>query len=98
MVCFRVSQTSSDDIVTCDRFILVVSLLAGYDIYFVALIWMRIYVRAFDKTTTPSFPYLIQQLCDMTGVPTIPNIDYRIEVMIIANISLNKDLTNSILS
>lgn len=52
---YKLSSTSSDNILTWDRATLVGKLLSGYDVDFAAPIWLEIHVRAFDATTTLFF-------------------------------------------
>lgn len=77
----------SNNVLIWDRVALFTSLLLGYEINFVVLIWVEIYERTFGVTTTLSFPFLIHQLCEVVGVTKIPNTDKGIEVIRTTNIA-----------
>lgn len=72
-------------------------MLVVYEVEFAAVIRYEMHEWAFRDMTTLSFPYLIQRLCDETGVPEILDVDRIIEVMSIAHNSMIKDLANPIL-
>lgn len=98
MVCFRLTFTALDKIITQERATFVTILLISYWIYFVAPIRIKIHVTSFDKTSTLCFHYLIQDFFYVAQIIAIQNIGHRIKVKNIADNSLIKDLTNSILS
>lgn len=45
----------------------------------------------FHKFTTLPFSYLVQRLCDSTGVSTILKVDHRVEAALMLDIGLIKD-------
>ena len=67
---YYVSPTAADNIVTWDRAVLLVVMIAGFEVDFAWLLQAVIHERAFKVTTTYSFPCMIFSLCRSAGVPT----------------------------
>lgn len=70
------------------------SIIVGYDIDFVRYIYDEIHERDFREITNILFPYLIQRLCDVERVPTLPGIDHPIKVTQLDDIGLIRNDTN----
>lgn len=98
MVYQKVTLNYLKNILTWDRAVLLPILIADYDVDFMRLIWLMIYIKAFGQTTTLSFLCLVQQLCDMAIVPHTPEVDHRIKMMCKTDITLIKDLANLVLA
>lgn len=71
-------------------------LLVRYEIKFAILIWLEIYERIFGGTTTLPFLWLNHYLFDTSIVPTILDIECRIEVTRMSNVWIINDLANLI--
>lgn len=56
---FKLCSTTSSNVLIWDGAALVSSIMVGYDIDFIAIIWCEIYKRAFSMMTTMPFPCLI---------------------------------------
>uniref|UniRef100_M1A7F0 Integrase core domain containing protein n=1 Tax=Solanum tuberosum TaxID=4113 RepID=M1A7F0_SOLTU len=65
----RVSPTKADNQFTWERAVIVVALVAGWEIDFACMLLTEIHERAFKTSTTYPFPCLIFQLCRDSGVP-----------------------------
>lgn len=88
IVQYKLFPTSLDYVLTLHRAVLVSSIIPSYDIEFSCWINYRIHDRYFQKITSISFPYLIQRLHDVVGVPALLDIDNHIEVNRLANVEL----------
>lgn len=88
------SSSSLENILKWFRATFIDTMITGYEIYFTILIWLKIHIRVFGKTTTLTFPFLIQQLSDGTVVSPIPKVDHYIKVKHIVDTNLIKYLTN----
>ena len=60
---------AADNIVTWDRAVLMVVIIAGFEVDFAWLLQAVIHERAFKVTTTYPFSCMIFSLCRSTGVP-----------------------------
>lgn len=69
------SPISTNNMLTWDRVILIISLIVGLDIDFARWIQAEIHERAFQKFTILLFPSLVQTLCYAIG--TILNVYQR---------------------
>ena len=63
------SHTATDNIVTWDRVVLMVAMIAGFKVDFAWLLQAVMHERAFKVTTTYPFPCMIFSLCRSAGVP-----------------------------
>ena len=63
------SPTVADNIVTWDRAVLMVVMIAGFEVDFVWLLQAVMHERAFKVTTTYPFPCMIFSLCRSACVP-----------------------------
>ena len=57
------SPTAADNIITWDREVLMVAMIAGYEVDFAWLLQAVMHERDFKVTTTYPFPYMIFSLC-----------------------------------
>lgn len=89
----RLSPTQGDNVVTWDRAVMLTSLLATLEIYFYQIIIAEIHERAFLKTTTMPFPYLIVCICREATVQ-VWHCDKLVEVRKTVNVGLVKDDVN----
>ena len=63
------SPIGADNIITWDRAVLVVAMVAGFEVDFSRLLLAGIHERAFKAATTYPFPHMIFELCRSAGVP-----------------------------
>ena len=63
------SPTAAHNIVTWDRAVLMVVMIAGFEVDFACLLHTVMHERAFKVTTTYPFPCMIFALCRSAGVP-----------------------------
>ena len=63
------SPTAADNIMTWDRAVLMVAMIAGFKVDFAWLLQAVMHERAFKVTATYPFPCMIFALCRSTGVP-----------------------------
>uniref|UniRef100_M1DXG2 Integrase core domain containing protein n=1 Tax=Solanum tuberosum TaxID=4113 RepID=M1DXG2_SOLTU len=89
----RVSPTKDDNLVTWDRVVMVVELVAGLGIDYTRMILAEIHKRDFRTTTTYPFPSMIFQLCRDSGVP-IWHCDKLVHAAGTLDIGLIRDETN----
>ena len=68
------SPTAADNIVTCDRAVLMAAMKDGFEVDFAWLLKAVMHERAFKVITTYPFPCMIFSLCRSVGVP-IWNLD-----------------------
>ena len=69
IVCHCLSYTGADNIVTWDRAVLMVAMIALFKVDLAWLLQAVIHERAFKVTTTYPFPCMIFSLCRSAGVP-----------------------------
>ena len=65
------SSTAADNIVTCDRAVLMAAMIVGFEVDFAWLLHWVMHERAFKVTTTYPFPCMIFSLCRSAGVPIL---------------------------
>ena len=63
------SPIAADNIVTWYRAVLMVAMMAGFEVVFAWLLQEVMHERAFKFTTTYPFPCMIFSLCRSAGVP-----------------------------
>ena len=63
------SPTAANNIVTWDRAVLMVAMIAGFEVDFAWLLQAVMHERTFKVTTTYPFPCMIFTLCKSAGVP-----------------------------
>ena len=63
------SPTTTDNIVTWDRAVLMAAMIAGFEVDFAWLLQEVMHEREFKVTTTYPFPCMIFTLCRSAGVP-----------------------------
>lgn len=73
-------------------------MMVGYDIDFATIIIHRLHERDFGDMAVLPFPYLIQMLGDKADMLEFPGVDASVEVTIVAQTSMIKDLTNLVLT
>lgn len=78
LVRFKLRPTTLDDVLMWDEDYLIASMVSGYDIDFVDIIWCEIPDIALSVITTLSFPCLIQRLCNEACMPEIPGFNKRV--------------------
>ena len=63
------SPTAADNIITWDRAVLMVAMIAGFEVDFAWLLLVVMHDRAFKVITTYPFPSMVFALCMYAGVP-----------------------------
>ena len=63
------SPTTTDNIVTWDRAVLMAAMIAGFEVDFAWLLFAFMHQRDFKVITTDLFPCMIFSLCRFLGVP-----------------------------
>ena len=63
------SPTAADNIITWDRVVLMVAMIAGFEVDFAWLLQAVMHERAFKVTTTYPLSCMIFSLCRFAGVP-----------------------------
>uniref|UniRef100_M1D9B9 Integrase core domain containing protein n=1 Tax=Solanum tuberosum TaxID=4113 RepID=M1D9B9_SOLTU len=91
----RHSPTQADNVVTWDRAVMKVAIMAGLEIDFAHILIAEIHKRAFKNTTTLPFPCLIFHLCREASVP-IWHCDRLLEVTKTLDIDLIRDDANPV--
>ena len=95
MVRHCLSPIAADNIVTCNRTVLISAMVAGFEVDFTWLLQAIIHERVFKVTTTYPFPCMIFELCRSARVP-VWHIDVLKTSNDIVNISLIRDEANDI--
>ena len=89
------SPTAAGNIVTWDLAVLMVAMIAGFEVDFAWLLHAVMPERAFKVTTTYPFPCMIFSLCRSAGVP-ICHVDQLKTPLGTVDISLIRDEANEL--
>ena len=89
------SPTAADNIVTWVRAVLMVAMIAGFEVDFAWLLQEFMHERAFKVTTTYPFPFMIFSLCRSAGVP-IWHVDQLKTPLGIVDVGLIRDEGNEL--